>query len=162
MLVIYSLSSALARPRVYVDNNAAPFYAYNSDNNYGYPSDTSDDTGSDFYGPTYDPSSIYRIRRQDYSNNNNDYYDGYYDYSNRRNPYYYNQYNGPSMNRFDSNPYPYYSSYSRPPAPAPAVTQSPILRKSDPETNKYVYTPLFQLKATEQKHHKLFVPNLFG
>lgn len=27
---------------------------------------------------------------------------------------------------------------------------------------KYVYTPLFQYKATHQKHQKLFVPNLFG
>lgn len=28
--------------------------------------------------------------------------------------------------------------------------------------NKYVYTPLFKYKATHHKHHKLFVPNIFG
>lgn len=28
--------------------------------------------------------------------------------------------------------------------------------------NKYVYQPLFKYKATQHKHHKLFVPNIFG
>lgn len=28
--------------------------------------------------------------------------------------------------------------------------------------NKYVYQPLFKYKATHHKHHKLFVPNIFG
>lgn len=69
----------------------------------------------------------------------------------------------PSGSRFDNDGYSGSNSNSKhrsavrrqefagpqgPPPPAPG--------------NKYVYQPLFKYKATHHKHHKLFVPNIFG
>lgn len=96
-----------------------------------------------------------RIRRQSYVPN--DYYANYYnDYYNN---YYNNIKNGvnnrpASADRFDGNSNSnnnYYYNNNR----------------GDDNTittggQKYVYTPIFQYKATHQKHQKLFVPNLFG
>lgn len=50
--------------------------------------------------------------------------------------------------------------YAAPVAPAPS-RRAPVPVPAD-SNKKYVYTPLFQYKETEQKHKKLFVPNLFG
>ena len=90
---------------------------------------------------------LHRVRRQ--SAYSNDYLANYY------NDYYNNYYNGnggapapkpSSADRFDDD------------------DSNALDNKQDNgfDSSKYVYTPLFQYKATHQKHHKLFVPNLFG
>lgn len=109
-------------------------------------------------GNNYD-QVLNRIRRQSYVNVPNDYYANYYnDYYNN---YYNNIKNGgnnrpASADRFDSNSNAYNNYiYNN--------------NRGDDNTistggggQKYVYTPIFQYKATHQKHQKLFVPNLFG
>lgn len=77
----------------------------------------------------------------------NDYYANYY------NDYYNNYYNRPSngykpqtptADRFDGNDDDFDNN----------IVSS--------QGTKYVYTPIFKYKSTQQKRHKLFVPNLFG
>lgn len=102
-------------------------------------------------GSNYD-QVLNRIRRQSYVPN--DYYANYY------NDYYNNYYNsiknGPqnrpaSADRFDGNSNNYNFNNNR--GDDNTITSG---------GQKYVYTPIFQYKATHQKHQKLFVPNLFG
>lgn len=121
-----------------------------------------------------------RIRRQSYQPYNGDYYNdnnnGYYDYNNNNNNN--NRYNqrqryqqqlqqqqfyANGNNNYNNNGYPnqYYSSdrQDAPPPPPPSPAKQP---PAPADGKKYKYTPLFQYKETEQKHKKLFVPNLFG
>jgi len=77
----------------------------------------------------------------------NDYYANYY------NDYYNNYYNQPSNGQN-------YNSPSRPTADRFDGNDDDNIVVS--QGTKYVYTPIFKYKSTQQKRHKLFVPNLFG
>lgn len=107
-----------------------------------------------------------RQRRQSsadyYSNYYNDYYNNYYNNLNSRPvapapaPAANNYYRPASADRFDGNANSIdgnggggFASDGRP--------QQQVINGQ-----KYVYTPLFQYKATQGHHQKLFVPNLFG
>lgn len=135
-----------------------------------------DDVDIDIKAASADASdadaSQHRQRRQSPYNvpSSNDYYSNYYnDYYNN----YYNNLNGGAVA----------NSISRPPAatnyrPASADRFDGNANAIDsgnggfasdgrPQQQvingqKYVYTPLFQYKATQGHHQKLFVPNLFG
>lgn len=77
----------------------------------------------------------------------NDYYANYY------NDYYNNYYNRPSSSQNFVIP-------SRPTADRFDENDDDNIVIS--QGTKYVYTPIFKYKSTQQKRHKLFVPNLFG
>lgn len=71
--------------------------------------------------------------------------------------------------RFDANDNDYDSPRPRQKKPAKKPTSNRRQEFVGPQGppppskgNKYVYQPLFKYKATQQKHHKLFVPNIFG
>ncbi|KAJ6642369.1 hypothetical protein Bhyg_07317 [Pseudolycoriella hygida] len=77
----------------------------------------------------------------------NDYYANYY------NDYYNNYYNRPTSGQN-------YGSPSRPSADRFDANDDDNIVVS--QGTKYVYTPIFKYKSTQQKRRKLFVPNLFG
>lgn len=81
----------------------------------------------------------------------NDYYANYY------NDYYNNYYNRPSNDNVNIN------KPSRPSADRfdgdDDFNSNNIVTS---QGTKYVYVPIFKYKSTQQKRHKLFVPNLFG
>lgn len=76
-----------------------------------------------------------------------DYYANYY------NDYYNNYYNRPSSSQKVDPP-------SRPSADRFDSNEDDNIVVS--QGTKYVYTPIFKYKSTQQKRRKLFVPNLFG
>lgn len=77
----------------------------------------------------------------------NDYYANYY------NDYYNNYYNRPSSSQ----------NFVNPPRPtADRFDENDDDNIVISQGTKYVYTPIFKYKSTQQKRHKLFVPNLFG
>lgn len=94
----------------------------------------------------------------------NDYYSNYY------NDYYNNYYNRPAGGQNYADRYDNY--YNRPTSGQNyASSFRPSADRFDGDDNdnvvvsqgtKYVYTPIFKYKSTQQKRHKLFVPNLFG
>lgn len=103
-----------------------------------------------------------------YSNYYNDYYNNYY--TNNGKPSVYqpenNYYRPASADRFDGN-----SNYIGYNSVRPSAIPVNNFDRDDNNNNnnvitsngqKYVYTPIFQYKATHQKREKLFVPNLFG
>lgn len=105
--------------------------------------------------------ALARVRRQSYQSYSDYYNDGYNDYNNnrvnqrQRQQFYANgQNNFYTDDRVDQ-------QYAPPVASAPSRIAPPAPVPAD-SNKKYVYTPLFQYKETEQKHKKLFVPNLFG
>lgn len=78
----------------------------------------------------------------------NDYYANYY------NDYYSNYYNRPSSSN---------DNYVRPARPsADRFDDDASDNFVSSQGTKYVYTPIFKYKSTQQKKHKLFVPNLYG
>lgn len=78
-----------------------------------------------------------------------DYYANYY------NDYYNNYYNRPTSGQFFGNP-------SRPSADRFDGNDDDSSNFVVSQGTKYVYTPIFKYKSTQQKRKKLFVPNLFG
>ncbi|XP_037035902.1 uncharacterized protein LOC119074055 [Bradysia coprophila] len=76
-----------------------------------------------------------------------DYYANYY------NDYYNNYYNQPAIGQKFDTP-------SRPSADRFDGNDDDNIVVS--QGTKYVYTPIFKYKSTQQKRRKLFVPNLFG
>jgi len=82
----------------------------------------------------------------------NDYYANYY------NDYYNNYYNRPSNGYYNARP-----SQVRPTADRFDDNNDDVNNNIVTSQGvKYVYTPIFKYKSTQQKKHKLFVPNLFG
>lgn len=94
-----------------------------------------------------------------------DYYSNYY------NDYYNNYYNRPISGQNYADRYDNYNN--RPSGGQNIIT--PVRPSADrfdgddddnnfvvSQGTKYVYTPIFKYKSTQQKRHKLFVPNLFG
>lgn len=79
----------------------------------------------------------------------NDYYANYY------NDYYNNYYNRPISSQNVVNP-------PRPSADRFDGDDNDNDNIVVSQGTRYVYTPIFKYKSTQQKRHKLFVPNLFG
>lgn len=106
-----------------------------------------------------------------YSNYYNDYYNNYYSNTGSSpsayQPNYY--YRPASADRFDGNSNYLGNNISPKPIPVNnynfdrddnnSINNNNIITSNG---QKYVYTPIFQYKATHQKREKLFVPNLFG
>lgn len=93
-------------------------------------------------GSEHDESSHSRQRRASY--------DSYSDYDNYNN-YYEEEQPGGRPSRFDGSKDVEFNAIKRQetvPPPSPGT--------------KYAYKPLFKYSSTNQKLHKLFVPNLFG
>lgn len=102
-----------------------------------------------------------------YANYYNDYYNNYYNrpsngYVNSERP------SRPSADRFDDGDRPSggYVNSVRPSRPSADRFDGDDDDSSNniitSQGTKYVYTPIFKYKSTQQKRHKLFVPNLFG
>lgn len=97
---------------------------------------SNDNTDSDNAYLVRNRRSAYIVPSDYYANYYNDYYNNYYNRPSQPIQ------SRPSADRFDSNDDD--SNF--------VVSQG----------TKYVYTPIFKYKSTQQKRHKLFVPNLFG